>query len=304
MPRTDFNNLQAFVVVARERSFTRAAAQLGVSQSALSHTIRALEAKLGIRLLTRTTRGVSPTEPGAHLLSTLAPYYEGIEAELAALGTLRGKPAGTVRITTPDYPADTYLWPKLSQLMRDYPEINIEIDVNYSMIDIVTERYDAGVRHGDQVARDMIAVRISPDVRMGVAAHPDYLAGRERPRVPQDLTGHNCINLRLPTHGGLYAWEFMKDGASLSVQVRGQFIGNTSPQLVAAALAGIGIGCAPLGLLAPHIAAGRLVPLLEDWWPTFPGYHLYYPMRLQSSPAMALVVAALRHDAPAKLTEM
>jgi DNA-binding transcriptional LysR family regulator len=294
MPRTDFNNLQAFVIVARERSFTRAAAQLGVSQSALSHTIRALEAKLGLRLLTRTTRGVSPTELGEHLLASLGPHYEGIEAEMAALGRTEGKPAGTVRITAGEHAVDTILWPKLSRLMRDYPDVKIEINVDHEMVDIVTERFDAGVRLGDQVAKDMIAVRISPDMQMAAVAHPDYFSNRQPPLSPQDLSLHNCVNLRLPTYGGLYAWEFMKDGQLSKVQVSGQYVCNTTAQMLNAALAGVGIAYAPLDIVEKHIVAGELMPLLEEWWPTFPGYHFYYPSRLQSASAMALVVGTLR----------
>ncbi|TWI62528.1 DNA-binding transcriptional LysR family regulator [Pseudoduganella lurida] len=293
MPRPDFNNLQVFLVVARERSFTRAAAQLGVSQSALSHTIRTLEAKLGIRLLTRTTRGVAPTEAGAHLLATLTPHFEEIEAEMAALGN-HGAPAGTVRITATDHAADTILWPKLSSLMLEYPEINIEIAIDNRMVDIVTNRFDAGVRLGDQVAKDMIAVRIGPDAKLAAIAHPDYFAQRATPKTPQELTLHNCINLRLPTHGGLYAWEFMKDDRTLEVQVRGQFTASTTRQMLNAALAGVGIGFIPQALAAPHVAAGELVPVLEEWWPVFPGYHLYYPSRLQSASAFSIVVDALR----------
>jgi DNA-binding transcriptional LysR family regulator len=294
MARPDFNNLQAFVVVARERSFTRAAAQLGVSQSALSHTIRALEAKLGVRLLTRTTRGVSPTELGEHLHSSLGPYYAAIEAEMAALGQNDGKPAGTVRITADAHAVDTILWPKLSRLMLEYPGVKVEININYGMVDIVADRFDAGVRLGDQVAKDMIAVRISPDMQMAVVAHPDYLACRKHPSSPDELTLHNCINLRLPTYGGLYGWEFMKDGQAFKVQVSGQFVCNTTAQMLNGALAGVGIGYVPLGMAEQHIAAGELVPLLREWWPTFPGYHLYYPSRVLSASAIALVANTLR----------
>jgi len=295
MPRVDFNHLQAFIVVARERSFTRAAAQLGVSQPALSHTIKGLESRLGIRLLTRNTRGVSPTEAGERLLANLGPYYEGIEAELAAVTSLRERPAGTIRITASDYGARSFLWPSLSRLMLDYPDINIEIDINNRMVDIVAERFDAGIRFGDQVAKDMIAVRITPDLRMAVVATPDYFAAHRRPETPQDLTAHSCINLRLATYGGLYAWEFEKDGSTLEVHVRGQFTGNTTPQMLEGALAGVGVAYVPLTLAQEHIDSGLLVPVLEDWWPAFPGYHLYYPSRRQHSRAFALVVDALRY---------
>jgi DNA-binding transcriptional LysR family regulator len=295
MNRIDLNNLRAFMVIARERSFTRAGAQLGVSQSALSHTLRGLEAKLGVRLLTRTTRGVSPTEAGERLLANISPYFEGIDAELAALGDLRDKPAGLIRISAHDHAASTVLWPKLSTLLSEYPDIQIELSVNYAFVDIVAERFDAGVRLGDQVAKDMIAVRIGPDMRMAVVGAPAYLAGKSIPQTPQDLTGHSCINLRLPTHGGLYAWEFARNGEQLQAQVRGQAIFNTTPQMVTAALEGAGLAFVPEDIVNAHIEAGRLVPILRDWWPTFPGYRLYFPSRRQSSPAFALVVDALRY---------
>ena len=294
MSRIDFNHLQAFILVARERSFTRAAAQLGVTQSALSHTIRSLEAKLDVRLLTRTTRGVAPTEAGERLCATLEPHYEGIAGGLAALGELRDKPAGTIRITAHDHAASTVLWPRLAPLLPAYPDLKIEIDINYGMIDIVAERFDAGVRLGDQVAKDMVAVRISPDVRMAVVGSPACLAGRAPPRVPQDLTAHNCINMRLPTHGGVYAWEFARAGETLQVHVGGQAVFNTTPQTLQAALDGAGLAYVPDDLVGAHVAAGRLQRVLEDWCPTFPGYHLYYPSRRQASPAFALVVDALR----------
>jgi DNA-binding transcriptional LysR family regulator len=296
MASIDLNKLSAFIVVARERSFTRAAAQLGVSQSALSHTIRGLEEKLGIRLLTRTTRGVSPTEAGERLLANVGPYYEGIEAELAALGELREKPAGTIRISAHDHAASTILWPKLSKLLPGYPELNIEITISYGLIDIVAERYDAGVRLGDQVARDMIAVRIAPDLRMVVVGSPAYFAGRDKPVTPQELIAHNCANLRLPTYGGLYAWEFAKDGQELQVQVQGQMIFNTTPQMLAAALEGYGLAFVPEDLVQRNVAEGSLVQVLDDWCPTIPGYHLYYPSRRQPTPAFTAVVNALRYQ--------
>lgn len=295
MARTDFNNLQAFVVVARERSFTRAAAQLGVSQSALSHTIRGLEERLGIRLLDRTTRGVSPTEAGERLLQNIGVHYDGIESELAALSELKDKPAGTIRISTHDHAAQTVLWPKLATFLPDYPDIQVEININYGLIDIVADRFDAGIRSGDQVAKDMIAVRIGPDQRMAVVGAPKYFAGRTLPRTPQDLAAHRCINLRLPTRGGLYAWEFEKEGKLVQAQVQGQLVFNTTPQMLTAALDGFGLAYVPEDLVRLHVAAGRLRPVLEDWWPTFPGYHLYYPNRRQSSPAFALLVRTLRY---------
>ncbi len=292
--RIDLNSLSSFIVVARERSFTRAAAQLGVTQSALSHSMRALEERLGVRLLARTTRGASPTEVGERLLLSLTPHYEGIETELAAISALREKPAGTIRITTHDHAASTILWPKLSKLLPEYPDIQLEINIGYGLIDIVAERFDAGVRIGDQIAKDMIAVRISPDFRMAVAASPAYFANRPQPQTPQDLTSHNCGNLRMATHGGLYAWEFAQDGRALNVQVSGQIIFNTSAQLLNAALEGYALTYAPEDVIQPHVEAGRLVRVLEAWSPTFPGYHLYYPSRRQSLPAFALVVEALK----------
>jgi DNA-binding transcriptional LysR family regulator len=294
MPRTDFDNLHAFLLVARERSFTRAAAQLGVTQSALSHTMRSLESKLGVRLLTRTTRGVSTTEAGERLFTSLEAHYEGIHASLSALNDLRDRPSGTIRITTHDHAASTVLWPRLSQVLSGYPDVKIEIDINYGLIDIVAERFDAGVRLGNQVAKDMIAMRISPDVRMVVVGAPAYLAGRAIPHVPQDLTGHSCVNMRLPTYNSVYAWEFVKDGRDVEVHVDGQCIFNTTPQLLQAALDGYGFAYVPEDLVLDHVAAGRLQRVLDDWCPTFPGYHLYYPSRRQSSPAFALVLDALR----------
>lgn len=294
MPRSDFDNLHAFILVARERSFTRAAAQLGVTQSALSHTIRGLEAKLNLRLLTRTTRGVSPTEAGERLYKSLEPHYEGIAAGLSALNELRDKPAGTIRITTHDHAASTVLWPRLSPILSAYPDVKVEIDVEYGMIDIVAERFDAGVRLGDQVAKDMVAVRISEDVRMAVVASPAYLAGRPALGLPQELTGHQCINMRLPTYDSVYAWEFEKGGQALQVQVQGQCTFNTTPQMLQAALDGHGFAYVPDDLVRDHVMAGRLRRVLEDWCPAFPGYHLYYPSRRQASPAFSLVVEALR----------
>jgi DNA-binding transcriptional LysR family regulator len=291
----NFNDLLAFVTVAREGSFTRAAAQLGVSQSALSHTIRGLEAKLGIRLLTRTTRSVSPTDAGERLLTTVGPRFDEIQAEVAALSELRDKPAGTIRISAAEHAADTVLWPKLAGVLADYPDIHVEITVDYGLIDIVAGRYDAGVRLGDQVAKDMIAVRIAPDFRMAVVGSPDYLAKRPPPQTPHELTAHNCINLRLATHGGLYAWEFEKDGHALNVRVQGQLVFNSSRPMLRAALAGFGLACVPEDIAQEHISEGRLVRVLEDWTATFPGYHLYYASRRQSSPALAVVINALRH---------
>jgi len=295
MPRESFNDLLAFLAVARERSFTRAAAKLGVSQSALSHTIRGLEERLGLRLLTRTTRSVSPTEAGERLLHTLGPRLEEIDAELAALSELREKPAGTIRITATDYAADTILWPKLTRFLRQYPDIKVEIIIDYVLTDIVAQRFDAGVRNGEQVAKDMIAVRIGPDMRMAVVGAPSYFVKRSPPKKPQDLVGHNCINLRLPTYGGLYAWEFEKGKRELKVHVEGQLVFNGTAQMLNAALAGFGLAYMPEDLAQPHLAKGCLNRVLEDWCPPFSGYHLYYASRRQRSPAFALLVDALRY---------
>ncbi|SER04055.1 DNA-binding transcriptional regulator, LysR family [Azotobacter beijerinckii] len=297
MPRENYNDLLAFVMVAREGSFTRAAAQLGVSQSALSHTIRSLEARLALRLLTRTTRSVSPTEAGERLLLTLAPRFEEIDAELAALSELREKPAGTLRITSAEHAVDTVLWPRLERLLPDYPDIKVEITIDYGLSDIVAQRYDAGVRLGDQVAKDMIAVRIAPDMRIAVVGAPAYFARKAPPRTLQALASHDCINLRLPTYGGLMAWEFIKDGHEVKARVEGQLVFNNGSQILRAALAGFGIAYLPEDMAREHIATGRLVSVLEDWCPTFPGYHLYYPSRRQSSGAMAVLIEALRYRA-------
>jgi DNA-binding transcriptional LysR family regulator len=295
MAHENFNDLLAFLAVARERSFTKAAAKLGVSQSALSHTINGLEARLGLRLLTRTTRSVAPTEAGERLLATVGHRFEEIEAELDSLSELREKPAGTIRITATDYVADTILWPKLAKFLPQYPDIKVEISVDYGLTDIVAERYDAGVRSGEQVAKDMIAVRIGPDMRMAVVGAPSYFAKRAAPKKPQELTDHCCINLRLPTHGGLYAWEFEKNGRELKVRVDGQLIFNSTVQMLNAALAGLGLAYVPEDLAQPHVAQGRLKRVLDDWCPPFPGYHLYYPSHRHASPAFALLVEALRY---------
>ncbi len=294
MARERFDDLLAFITVARVRSFTKAAAQLGVSQSALSHTIRGLETRLGLRLLTRTTRSVAPTEAGERLFQTIAPRFAEIESELANLSELRDKPAGTIRITTAEHAANTVLWPKLAKFLPDYPDINVEINVDYVMTDIVSQRFDAGVRLGDQVEKDMIAVRIAPDMRMAVVAAPGYFANRPRPQTPRDLESHNCINLRLPTHDSILTWEFEKDGHTVNVRVAGQWIFNSTTPRLRAALEGMGLAYLPEDMAAPHIQAGQLIQVLQDWCPTYPGYHLYYPSRRQSSPAFALLVEALR----------
>jgi DNA-binding transcriptional LysR family regulator len=295
MPRENLNDLQAFLAVARERSFTKAAAQLGVSQAALSQTIRGLEARLGLRLLTRTTRSVAPTEAGERLLRTVGPRLEEIEAELAALSELREKPAGTIRITATENAAEAVLWPALGRLLPDYPDIKVEIAIGYGLTDIVAERFDAGVRPGEIVAEGMIAVRIGPDMRMAVVGAPSYFARRNQPQTPQDLTTHACTNLRLPTHGGLYAWEFERDGRELRVRVEGQLMFNTTALILKAALAGFGLAYLPEDQVQAHLAEGRLARVLEDWCPPFSGYHLYYPSRRQHTAAFALLVEALRY---------
>ncbi|RWX29303.1 LysR family transcriptional regulator [Rhizobium leguminosarum] len=295
MPRPAVNDLIAFLAVARAQSFTKAAGKLGVSQSALSHTIRGLEERLGLRLLTRTTRSVAPTEAGERLLVSIGPRLDEIESELAALSAFREKPAGTIRINAGEHAADTVLWPALEKLLPDYPDINVEIIVDYGLTDIVAERYDAGVRLGEQVAKDMIAVRIGPDMRMAVVGAPAYFDTRLQPLTPQELTDHNCINLRLPTYGSVYAWEFEKDGRELRVRVEGQLVFNNIALRLNAVLAGLGLAYMPENLVDAHLADGRLVRVLEDWCLPFSGYHLYYPSRRHTSPAFALLVDALRY---------
>ncbi len=294
MQRGHLDDLAAFVAVGREQSFTKAAAKLGVSQSALSHTMRALEERLGVRLLTRTTRRVAPTEAGERLLHTLSPRLQEIEAELAAVSALRDTPAGIIRLTTTDYAAETILWPKLVKFLPRYPDIKVEIIIDYGLTDIVAQRFDAGVRIGEQVAKDMIAVRIGPDLGMAVVGAPAYFKTRPQPKRPQDLIGHDCINLRLPTHGGLYAWEFEKAGRELKVRVEGQLTFNGTFQMLNAALGGFGLAYVPEDLVRPHLAKRRLIRVLEDWCPPYTGYHLYYPSRRQPSAAFALLVEALR----------
>lgn len=295
MARDNLSDLQAFLAVARERSFTRAAAQLGVSQSALGHTLRALETRLGLRLLTRTTRSVSTTEAGERLFQAVAPRFEQIDAELAALADLCDKPAGTIRITAIDHTVNTVIWPRLKTLLPAYPDIKVEISVDYGLRDIVADRYDIGVRLGDQVAKDMIAVRISPDLKMAIVASPAYLAKHKAPKAPQDLLAHNCITLRLTGSGGLYAWELKKDDHALQVRVDGQLTFNAVPQMLDAALDGFGLAFLPEDVALPHLRAGRLKSVLKDWCPVFPGYHAFYPSRRQSSRALGLVIDALRY---------
>jgi DNA-binding transcriptional LysR family regulator len=300
MVRRNLNDLLSFVTVAREGSFTRAAALLGVTQSALSQAVSGLEARLDIRLLTRTTRSVSPTAAGERLLQAIGHRFDEIEAELDVLTELRDKPAGTVRITCADHVLQTTLLPKITPLLLEYPDIKVEFDINYGLRDIVADRFDAGVRLGDTIDKDMIAVPIGPKLRMAAVASPSYFAKNPVPKAPRDLVAHRCINLRFPTHGGLYVWDFERRGRQLNVRVDGQLIFNTSPHVVAAALAGLGVAFLPEGEFAPHIEEGRLVRVLEDWCAPFEGYYLYYPSRKQPSPAFSLVVDSLRFTGTGK----
>jgi DNA-binding transcriptional LysR family regulator len=295
MRQTDLNDIAAFLAVAREKNFTRAAARLGVSQSALSQTVRGLESRLGLRLLTRTTRSVAPTEAGERLLRAAGPRLDEIAAELAALSELRDKPAGTIRITAHDHAVRSVLLPGLKKFLPDYPEIKLEVVIDYGLTDIVAERFDAGVRTGEMIARDMVAVRIGPDMRSAVVGAPSYFAMRPPPKTPQALTAHNCINLRLPTHGGLYAWEFAKGRRELRVRVEGQLTFNGSAPMLDAALAGGGLAYLPEDDVQTYLADGRLIRVLSDWCPLYPGYHLYYPSRRQPTSAFTLLVNALRY---------
>jgi DNA-binding transcriptional LysR family regulator len=295
MTRETMGDLVAFLAVARERSFTRAAAQMGVSPSALSHTIRKLEERVGVRLLTRTTRSVSTTEAGEQLLRTIGPHFDEVQREVEGLSELRDKPAGTIRITSADHPAQTILWPALARLLPQYPDIHVEISVDDTLRDIAEDRFDAGVRLGEQVAKDMIAVPIGPDLRMVVVGAPAYFAGHPRPRTPHDLAEHRCINLRLRTLGGVYAWEFEKHGRELKVRVEGQVAFNDERLILKAAIAGLGLGFVFRDSVEAEIADGSLVEVLSDWTPPFTGYHLYYPSRRQQSPAFTLLVEALRY---------
>lgn len=294
MRGTELGDLAAFIVVAEERNFTRAAAKLGVSQSALSYIVRRLETHLALRLLHRTTRSVSTTTAGERLLSTLRPAFEQIETGIADVGALRDKPAGSVRITANDHAADSLLWPAISRLLPVYPDIKVEVDVDYGLTDIVAHRYDAGVRFGDQVAKDMIAVRIGPDLRLAIVASPSYFAEHPKPTSPKDLVNHSCINFRQPTAGGLYSWEFEKRGREIRVRVDGQLVFNRIPPMLTAARAGFGLACVMEDLVETDVAEGRLVRVLADWCQPFSGYHLYYPSRRQPSPAFTLLVDALR----------
>jgi DNA-binding transcriptional LysR family regulator len=295
MARDNINDILVFIAVARERSFTRAAAKLGMSQSALSHIVRGLEERLGVRLLTRTTRSVSPTEAGERLLQNVGPRLEEIDAEITAITDLGDKPAGTVRITAIDHVIDTVLWPRIAPLLPQYPELHIEISSDYRLVDIAAERFDIGVRHGDQVEKDMIAVRLTADVPMRIVGAPAYFARQPAPASLQDLMTHNCINLRLASSGGLYAWELLHDGQPIEARVRGQAVFTNVHHMLAAALDGVGVTFLPESLVAPHVEAGRLVSVMEDWCPSFPGLHAYYPSRRHSSRALGLVIDALRY---------
>jgi DNA-binding transcriptional LysR family regulator len=295
MKRDELGDLAAFMAVAEDRSFTKAAVRLGTSQSALSHTIRRLETRLGLRLLIRTTRNVAPTEAGERLLETLRPAFTDIETRIEALGELRDRPAGTIRINSGEHAAHTILWPALERFLPLYPDVKVEITTELGYADIVERRFDAGVRLGEQVARDMVAVPIGPDVNMTVVGAPSWFAAHPKPVTPHDLTDHACINLRLPTRGGLYAWEFEKDGRQLNVRVDGPLVFNDMALIQKATEAGHGLGFLMSDQAAPAIAEGRLIPVLEDWRPPFPGYHLYYPSRRQPTSAFALLVEALRY---------
>lgn len=295
MARDTMSDLTAFLAVARERSFTRAAGQLGLSASALSHTIRGLEERLGVRLLTRTTRSVSPTDAGERLLRTIGPHFDEIRLELDALTEFRDKPAGVIRLVAGDHPAETVLWPAIAKLLPQYPDIKVEICIDNAFTDIVADRFDAGVRLGEAVAKDMIAVRIGADLRWLAVASPEYLSARPIPVTPHQLAEQQCINQRRPSLGGFYAWEFEKDGRELKVRVEGQLAFDRIDLIREAVLAGFGIAFLPADYVQPHIANARLVPLLEDWSAPWPGYHLYYPSRRQESLAFRLLIEALRY---------
>ncbi|MFS2111095.1 LysR family transcriptional regulator [Sphingomonas sp. Sphisp140] len=298
MNRQDLADLSAFVAVAREKSFTRAAARLGITPSALSHCMRALEERLGVRLLNRTTRSVTPTEAGERMLRSVAFHLDEIETHVAALNDLRERPAGNIRITADEFSLRTVLWPRLRGVLAEHPDIKVEIEADYRLTDIVAEKFDAGVRLGESIDKDMIAVPIGPPVRMLAVATPDYFARRGRPRVPQDLAEHCCINLRLPTYGGLYAWEFERNGRAQRVRVDGQLTFNTIYQCRDAALDGFGIAYLMVDLIRAQLEDDTLEAVLEEWSPPFEGYHLFYPSRRQPTPAFAAIVEALRYRAP------
>jgi DNA-binding transcriptional LysR family regulator len=292
--RENITDLIAFLAVARERSFTRAAAKLGVSQSALSHTLRALETRLGVRLLTRTTRSVSPTEAGEQLMVTIAPHLDGIEAGVRAVTELGDKVVGTIRITAIDHVVDSVLWPRLARVLHQYPDLRVEISSDYRMVDIAADRYDIGVRWGDQVQQDMVAVRLTADEPMTIVGSPAYFETHSMPMNLQDLMRHNCITLRLASAGGIYAWELHHDGRDLEARVTGQLTFTGAYQMLQAALSGYGLAFLPEALSQPHVDAGRLMRVMDDWCPAFPGLHAYYPSRRNSSRALRAVVEAIR----------
>ncbi|WP_395165541.1 LysR family transcriptional regulator [Klebsiella variicola] len=296
MLRENFNELQLFLVVARERSFTKAAGKLGVTQSALSHAMKALEERLNIRLLTRTTRSVAPTEAGERLIACLEPRIADLEQELDSLIQLNGIASGNIRLTSGEHAARSLVWPKLKPFLREYPEIHVELMVDNGFVDIVEGRFDAGIRLGESVNKDMVAVRIGPDIRMAIVAAPLYFADHPAPETPHDLQDHRCINMRLPTVGGLYHWEFEKDGKPLRVRVEGQLTVNLLPERIDAALSGFGLACVPENMIQDYVKSGALIQVLQAWCPFFPGYYLYYPSRKQHPPAFALMIDALRHS--------
>ncbi len=295
MPREHYSDLLALMVVAEERSFTRAAARLGISQSMPSHTIRGLEARLGVRLLTRTTRSVSVTEAGKRLLRVVAPRFKDIESELRHVTELSETPAGTLRITATEHAIDMPLWPKLAEILSAYPKLKVELSSDYTLTDIVQGRYDFGVRLSDGLTRDSSAVRIAPDLQFAIVGAPSYFAARAMLASPQDLTNHECINLRLPTRGNLYAWELKKGQSELNVRVEGRLVFNGIYQIVNAALSGHGLAYVPEDLARPHLESGRLLPVMKSWWRTFPGYHLYYSNQRETSRAMRVLIEALRY---------
>ncbi|MBJ8826144.1 LysR family transcriptional regulator [Citrobacter europaeus] len=295
MLRDNFNDLYYLIIVARERSFTRAAAKLGVSQSALSHAIRGLEERLDVRLLTRTTRSVAPTEAGERLINSISPRFDDIESELLALTDVRQRVAGNIRLTLGEHALQSTVWPTLEPFLQTYPDVHVEMTIDNSLTDIVTGRYDAGIRLGEQVAKDMVAVRIGPDWRMVVVGSPAYFARHGKPHTPHDLQNHNCINMRMPTLGGLYAWEFAKDGQDLRVRVEGQLIFNNLPPRIGAAIAGMGLAFVPEDTVERAVADGALEKVLEDWCEPFPGYYMYYPSRKQHTAAFAQLIEALRY---------
>ncbi|HZW13206.1 MAG TPA: LysR family transcriptional regulator [Noviherbaspirillum sp.] len=295
MTNAKVDDLQAFLAVAREQSFTKAAARLGITPSALSHTIRALEKRLGVRLLARTTRNVAPTEAGDRLMRSIAPLFDQIAAEVEALGELRDKPAGTIRITCTDDTIELYLRPLLSGFLKSYPDITLELFVDYGFTNIVEERFDAGIRLGEAVSKDMIAVRISPDWRLAVVGSPAYFERCPPPRTPYELTNHACVNIRHRPSGAIYAWEFEKDGKAFTVKGEGQLVFNSIVHVLNGAVDGIGLAYVPEALAAPYVADGRLKEVLADWCPYFQGFHLYYPHRRQASPAFSAFVDAVRY---------